>query len=471
MPVVPEVLSTVVEKLLEKNPDDRLQSAAEVADTFDRLLRAVHQAAADGVPHLLGSPLPPTATATKRTWPRWIITAVACVLVAVVIGILARNDSTPEDGETPLAGQPDNGETQPVPAVVEKFDHVTVGTGPDAQFATIAEGILHANPGATITVQGPGPFAGAVAIEGAAHDGLTLVASPRAIWRTPESGSHRTLRIADVAGVTVRGFDFEVHSAGSRALQSEGDAQNVVIEDCTFRHMLPQHSLSLLQVATTPADPASVVRIRDCRFVAADGPVMCLSLGASGSAARVECTGCLFEGPNNLVYITEDCRQAALSHNVFLRGSVGINVSYSNWTSDTRLDVVNNTFVDVRYWFGLGDSFRSVLLPPGRTDSRICNNLILGGHRVQGEDEQWEQVFRAWTFAGNWWEQGADTKEGADKQGRLATLKARLPIPERTNTENPDFLQPAADSPVLTSGVGGDLPAYIGARGPRDAAE
>jgi hypothetical protein len=55
----------------------------------------------------------------------------------------------------------------------------------------------------------------------------------------------------------------------------------------------------------------------------------------------------------------------------------------------------------------------------------------------------------------------------ADRGGKLATIYDKLSVPVRTNAADPQFLVPAADSPLLTQGAGGDLPSYIGAKGPR----
>ena len=83
---------------------------------------------------------------------------------------------------------------------------------------------------------------------------------------------------------------------------------------------------------------------------------------------------------------------------------------------------------------------------------------------MQGGDDQWQVALDTWTFAANWWERDSETRATAGRDGLVATLYDKLDIRQRDNTSDADFLLPAADSPLLSSGVGGDLPEYIGAR-------
>ena len=83
---------------------------------------------------------------------------------------------------------------------------------------------------------------------------------------------------------------------------------------------------------------------------------------------------------------------------------------------------------------------------------------------MQGGDDQWQVALDAWTFAANWWERDSSTRSTAGRDGRVATLHDQLDIPIREIASDAGYLVPTADSPLLSSGVGGDLPQYIGAR-------
>lgn len=463
-PTTPPVLSEIVERLLQKNPDDRYQSAAEVADVLSRLQQQLNQAPTDEIPGILAT-APTTVVPTARTRIRslWLAIGTFLVTAALVWELRPDPDLKPDAGVPPgeggatVADDADSVAGDGAPVI--KLDRIMVGPGPEADFTTIAEAVRHANPGAVIQVAGPGPYSESVDIAGPELNGLRLIADPRTVWRS----SGTALTISDVDDVEIRGFDFDVDDESGRALYVTGATGQVVIDDCGFRHRLDRHKLSLALIANHPADTAAVT-IRNSRFSSAEGPVMCLAAGSGDSTARIDCSHCVFTGPNTLVYVNDGCRSLVLSHNIFIGGHNAINLSLKAWEPDNHVEIVNNTFVGTTYWIGLMDSFRSESLPVGPTDSRVCNNLILGGLRMQGGDDQWAVALTAWTFAANWWEPDADTLADAGRRGQVASLHEDLEIPVRDAVDDENYLVPAAGSPLLTSGAGGDLPEYIGAR-------
>jgi hypothetical protein len=164
--------------------------------------------------------------------------------------------------------------------------------------------------------------------------------------------------------------------------------------------------------------------------------------------------------------VTSACRSFTLAENVFVGGNNAINLSYREWSPDSHVEIVNNTFVETRYWFGLMDSFRGATVPAGTTTSRVCNNLILGGDRMQGGEDQWQHVEASWRFDANWWEPSASTRANAGRDGQIAEFKDNLAIPNRDKPDMPDFLRPATGSILFESGCCEDLPRFIGAKGP-----
>ena len=143
-----------------------------------------------------------------------------------------------------------------------------------------------------------------------------------------------------------------------------------------------------------------------------------------------------------------------------------INLSYAEWRPDSHVEIVNNTFVETRYWFGLMASFRGATVPTGKGTSRICNNLILGGVRMQGGEDQWQHVETSWIFDANWWEPSSSTTKTAGRDGRVAEFKDNLKIPNRDQPDMPDYLRPAPGSILFESSCCDDLPRFIGAKGP-----
>jgi serine/threonine protein kinase len=463
---IPRPLSDIVEKLLRKDPAERYQSAAEVADTLRRYLLQMNQSASDEVLEVLNRPPVESTKPSGRSPAVLRLGLVTLVLALLALTVWASRGwlglGKPAEAGASAAGGPAS-------PPLSKLSNIRVGPESDADCKTIAEAISRAAENCTILVSGPGPYAEAVKLQGAAIRGLKLQATRRAVWRTPPSANATCLSISDAADISVEGFDFEVHAESGRAI-TVGDAiDNVSIRDCAFRHMLPRHKLSLVLVGSRPGKTPEQMHLSRCKFYAAEGHIMCLSVGGLPQAeTRVNCEDCEFSSPHTHIYVTQACHELRLAGNVFLAGDNAINLSFKPWSPDCRIEIVNNTFVGTRFWIGFMDSFRGGgESPAGPTACRVCNNLILGGERVLGAPDQWEPVLSAWKFAGNIWEADSTTKRQSNYGERVATFLDDVKVTERDDPLDPNFLVPAADSPLAALGVGGDLATYVGAKAPR----
>lgn len=482
-PSIPPFLSELVSRLLKQDPDLRYQSAFEVADVLSKFLSLLNRTATDDLsavlsfsPAIQRSEDDAKSTNIKRRAMAISVLAGLAIAAFFVIPEFIDNkqsDQTQQtgdartDGSVPVAEPSVQTETRTDPPPdLPKLTEITVA--PDSEFKSISAAVARAAKNCTITVTGPGAYADSVKIDGADLDGLKIVADSRVRWLTQEhEQAHRALHISDVSDVIVQGFDFEVTSENARALHLEGTTGDVTIQDCSFKHMQKTHRFSLALAESEMPDALSRIRILNCQFFAAEGPVMCLALGgAGGGTTRAEVRNCQFNSPATHIMVTSACRSFTLAENIFIRGNNAVNISYREWAPDSHAEIVNNTFLETRYWFGLMDSFRGVTVPTGATTSRVCNNLILGGERMQGGEDQWQHVETSWTFEANWWEPSGSTRANAGRDDRVASMKDNLNIPNRDDPTMPDYLRPAPGSILFESGCSNDLPSYIGAKGP-----
>lgn len=500
IPGTPPILSEIIHKLLAKNPDERFQSSQEVADLLRNLQTTLNQTPTDQMVEVLSKrrelsepvsagvdsaqTASPSGSHRLRAVGATILIGVAAAIMGSVwfagplstwltprgaISLVGTNRPETNSSQTSLVDSSPHVE-------LPKLERITVGPGPDATFKTIAEAIERVATNGEITVVGPGPYEESLSIQGPSHHGLRLIASPRVTLRPAigDGSESRAFEIRDVTAVSVTGFDVEIQSEKGRALQTLGTVNDVSFVDCTFKHLLPEHRRSLVNIGSLSDNPNSPIRFMQCHLSAAKGSVMCLAIeGEDSLCSSVECVGCVFSGPNTMVLVKPACRRLKFAGNVFLGGQNAVNVDLQKWHPDSRIDIVNNTFVESRYWLGLMNSFRR----EGQslidiTASDICNNLILGGERVQGGDDQWKHATSHWRFLNNHWETGSSVrpttawKEG-DWNGRVAELHAeRFDIPVRDDPLDPAFLVPAKDSPLLTSGAGNGIPLYVGAKEP-----
>tara|TARA_R110002072_G_scaffold179059_1_gene335018 strand:+ start:49475 stop:51808 length:2334 start_codon:yes stop_codon:yes gene_type:complete len=483
-PTVPPFLADLIERLLNRDPDLRYQSAFEVADVLSKFLSQLNRAATDDLSAVLSHNPASRFSAGNRTPSKLkgrvvllsMLAVAACVAFFVLPEVIRNNGLENSDlvnnshsaGGTPVI--PDSQLPTGTPIVPQpdlpKLAEITVS--PSTEFQTISQAVARAASNCTIKVTGSGPYAESVKIAGADLDGLKLVADSRTRWLTPDpQKEHRVLTIENVRDVVIQGFDFEITEATGRALHLRGTTGNVTIQDCSFQHMQKEHRLSLALAESEMPDAADRIQFLNCRFTAAEGPVMCLALGgSSGGSIRAEARNCQFSSPGTHIMVTSACRSFTLAENIFTGGSNAINLSYREWSPDAQVEIVNNTFVETRHWFGLMDSFRGESVPTGKGTSRICNNLILGGERMLGGEDQWQHVETSWAFDANWWEPSASTRPNAGRDGRVAELKDNLNIPNRDKSDLPDYLRPAPGSILFESGCCEDLPRFIGAIGP-----
>ena len=486
-PAVPHVLSEMVEKLLVKNPDDRYQSAFEVADVLRRLMVQLNQAPTDEIVQVLAGRTHARVTTSQpvvKSQPPaaarggW---AALLVSVAVVVaGAFATWKFWPDGtNATSLTGgsstahgsNPAASHGSPAAPPVAKLTAITVGPGPEATCATLNAAIQLAAENCTITVIGPGPYAERLEVSRPELRGLKLIAMPRAKLESsnPPTSSSPLLALENVSDVTIEGFDFELVGETDHALTVTGSARDITVSDCRFTHTGSDASKSLVSISATATDPAASIRLQRCQF-AASGGAYCLSAGSGKrTAPNLVCEDCLFSAPYTQLYISDSCRRIRLAGNVFLKCENAINLNIKSWSPESRVEIVNNTFVGTRYWLGFIDSFRSPSVPLEQTDSRVCNNLILGGERVQAGMDQLDLVFAKWQFEFNWCEPDTRTATTEDAGSRLVTFHPGLDIPVREDPRHDQFLVPAAGSPLLTSGRVKDLPVHIGARGPKQA--
>jgi serine/threonine protein kinase len=455
----PKLLRQIVERLLSKDPANRFPSAFEVSEALSRFLLQMNQTETDRLPELMATHSP---TGNRPAEPKRGKRLSAAIVVGFLILVLCGagllwdrwNDQSDElPASAPIAG--------PAPPI-EKQTEIRVGDGADCDCQTISEAIRMAAENCTITVTGSQACQQAVVISGSALNGLKLLGQS-VRWVSPADAEHVSLEIQNVANVEIAGFVFEVTGDEERAVKIAESTGNLLCRDCRFVHTAESPKFSLVWISSDARNATDRIRFHDCDFVAA-GDRMCVSISDAPRAySRVEFDHCTFSGPATHLYVTDSCRDLKVSNSVFLGGANAVNLSFVRWQPDSRLQVINSTFADSRYWLGLMDSFRRGSAPDPGGDSRVCNNLILGGERVMGGHDQWEIVLSAWEFKANWWEIGPNTHADAGRGDRLATMKDKLSLGPRDDPTAPNFLAPAAESPLATSGCGGDLQSYIGA--------
>jgi hypothetical protein len=473
-PDVPDWLAVVIARLHAKKPEDRYPSARVVA----ALLRE-RQAELPSS----GRTKPPPTTARPASRRRaWLAVAAATVLVgagaAVALWLRGQGQGT--------AGGPPQ-QQGPASPVVTIPDGVTVAKDERGQFRTLTEALRQARPGSRVLVLDDATYPEAVAIsDRARHEGLILESPQRAtiLVAAPE---RQALLIDGVPRVRVRGF--RLRAAGllpQRPLVLvKGPAPGVTLEklDVEAGHDLAGIVLVNLRLG----DDLAPVTVRGCSVKGTfDGIVVATTATANDASPRCvqgvvirdnrvqgAVRGILLDGPAEHVHLVGNavwgCDRAALQ-------------LQDTWAESRNVLVANNTTFESGCCLRVWVNPRRAKLTPG---VQVCNNIFFdanlrgvdvgaylgnktgGGARTAAFNRE---VLANWRFSHNW--RDLSGGEGEDALP-LAPADRRLAAPHLTCREpsSPNFLLLRADSPLLTAGVGGDLPSFVGGRPPAGGAD
>ncbi len=434
-PGTPHFLSETVERLLKKSPDDRFQSAAEVADLLDRHLAALNQTPTDEIRALFAAGAWPRKSRRRHTAGAVVLALILVGMIALVAGSVlpwfGRGPALPgQDGSAGIADREISGGVirvaQDGSADVRSIGEALLAPGPDTvirvvDYETYAES-LHVLGQRGLHLEGPQPSP--------SGDRCTL--------RSADSASP-VLQIRDTSEVVVQ--DFRIEASAASAIVITGACAGVLIQRVQTRHPDdPGVSPPAIRVeASRPEGSDAPIVVCDCVLDHAPRGQCLFVVGTVARSAdfQLRRTRLLGRGVQILVSAPEGrpLGRVAIEENLFLGSlerSVGEGVarpSLNGINLDLRVSgpqqdvrIHNNTFLNVRYWVGLA---HSTISAPGVS---VCNNLILGSDGVEGSPDRIDAAARWWRFAANFWEPyeptSAESALGQDLWPTFATASS-----------------------------------------------
>ena len=503
---IPASVSDLILKLLAKAPADRPQSASEVVDRVTDLELAMLRSAPD-----TSSLARPQALRPIRQRPKfrhWALGSAAVLIALVIFGVVyAIRFSTPT--ENPLVEIPDKKppaqpvQTEPATAPLStkewlvkktKEQILTVAQDGSGMFKTIGAALDALEPGQAIKVLDKGPYREQLQKAlpedvGIISDVGTRIELPGYTKRGPDSErkdlyTYVGSRLYCSRGLRLAGFEFVVPVAPADANNTRGlDVSaigDVVVENCRFLHTPPFG-------ATPPgAEGRANIAIRAIHIYGqAEASLPTRVLVADNHVEGSVCFDILpaqiFLERNWIinwvdggvaVYITlQQTGEITIRHNIIhAHASIGfrnyeprdkelprakvamINNLFDNFTNNL-FDSTNNP---VNFWPMKNNALLS-------REVRAQNNIFrmrpaFGGVALPLKDLA--EAMKHWHVGYNCY--------------LTQPPKSNATIPLQSNdvvTRNPflssdpthaDYLRIAADGPLATGGVGGDLPEYIG---------
>lgn len=421
-------LAGVIQRLLEKDPGNRFQSASEVAALLTSEIASLNQMPSDKMLNL-------DQTRRPTRW-RFRLLAIAAGAAAVVGAFVWQARHVPPVND-------DYSEKQ-APALPSKAAKLRVAKEGRADCRTINAALQRAVPGSVIEVVDAGPYEETISIdEPERWQGISLVATRRALIQAPSGGARGLIIIADTPDVTVRGFRFRPLSE-QHAIHAGRNVEGLTIENVES-----QKEATSLWAHVLLSDRAPGIAIRGSVF---DGGTLgIVLLGAKNSPLkRIRVERNRFNGTGMHVQVLQSVDDVQVVGNIF-NGGCGVYLSLQVPDGSRNVLVANNTFFGTSPWLGLGGS------SPRQKKVVVANNLILGRDEIDAQDLA--SYVSAWSFTHNWYEAGVAEPAAVAERQESVELVSRDP-------SSPEFLRPAGGSSLANSGAGGDLPDYIGARPP-----
>jgi tRNA A-37 threonylcarbamoyl transferase component Bud32 len=355
-PDIPECLAAAVNKLLAKDPAERFQSAAELAELLGHYLaRLQHPSLVP--PRAPSARQPESAGPALRKRRRYGTAAVllgsACVgAILVALAVLSRAWVVPPPGDRPEGGTPaaKNG-TQPPDG--RRVLTVSKDPASGGQFRTIAKALDQVEPGMTVRVLDDAVYEEHLVVNHPEHHrGVVLEAVAKAVIRRAP-GVLESVWIRGVPDFTLRGFRFEYVPDKNRHCHVflTGLCSGVILDqlDITAGHIcIYIHDVPL------SGNDAPVV-IQKCRMRAAEIGA-CIEGSAHGNPDRPL--------PSAQVVIRENTF-VECNGSVRLQGEVH------------RVQVVGNHILDAA-WHGIDLAD----LLPGTEQVLVANNTLLRNNKA-----------------------------------------------------------------------------------------
>jgi hypothetical protein len=153
-PTIPEWFAAVVQRLLVKDPVERIASAAELADTLEGTNAGLPTLTLQETTTRALALASPTRPSRRRWWAAGIVGLFGVATAAVIYANLDRpqkDRAAPQPGATEQLG-PNVAELKPAPRVGFLI------VGKDQIYPALAEAVIAARDGDTIEIHGDGPF-------------------------------------------------------------------------------------------------------------------------------------------------------------------------------------------------------------------------------------------------------------------------------------------------------------------------
>ncbi|HET6879414.1 MAG TPA: protein kinase [Pirellulales bacterium] len=429
---IPQWFSDLVDKLLQKDPNKRYQTAREVAAELHEQLVVLNQMPSDRLPKVVKAAAPRPAFRRKRYAGLAALAALAVAAFSYLIILPLLKDRGSQTVTSPLVRHQgvtvtDN---RPPSAVV------SVSQSGAADFRSLAQAVAEAPPRATIRILDDAVYEGPISLTGDRYAGLHIESPQRATLRSTSSNSP-VLSLNGVPNVLVQGLRISA-SKEQHAVWIGGrlDGAHLVGVECEHP---PQAKCGVAVIDQATGAAESPIVIQGCSFT--DDYVGLAVLGQPGKPVDwLLVEHCRFQMAGASVGITMEnaVEHVTVSHCVVAGEGTASGIHLSENVRD--VSILNNTFHRTTDWIGLhGEA--------ANNDVAVRRNLVLESRYIIAGGTDFQRLVDA-CLSDNLWE----LAPGTDESQIRAVCAPRLPPDQlAVVSRDPDdaaYLQPLADSPI-----------------------
>lgn len=360
MPQMPEALSDMVDQLLAKTREGRIQSAVQVEALLTDIAR--NSSASDGnLPAMPSGKLNDTVTKaspashTHSPQSRKLagVAGVALLALTATILLFSQLNRQHDSPLTPLTKLNQNtaeadtvlppasaAQTVSEPLIDRPPKRMTVG-GANADFPSMTAALLLVQPGDVLEIVGGLPADDSVLLNNPSrHNRITLE------WKNDSpfefAGNAATaVTIDSMQGITIRGA--HVLTKNSHVVSVRGDCSGLVLENCRLEQAPSSGQAAIVFWQTAHGTPSAPMQIRNCGITFFDLGIACI--GSSDSSVDwLELNGNLLRGlqeeNGNALMLENSVSNLTVRNNRFTHVRAALNV-VGRWKS---VVISNNTF-------------------------------------------------------------------------------------------------------------------------------
>lgn len=385
---IPEFIDAIVARLLMKSPDERYQSAAEVADVLNRHLALLNQTPSDRLPAALQMELFQRRPATNR----WRLAATGLTALALLIAtglafwsrgigwpfrIAQSTDETaasqtagarpPDRSPAPLAaigGSPagssaTNGSvagrvTAATPAA--RQSEVSVAKTGNADCRTIRDALQRVAAGGTIRVLDAAEYEEALLLDDAEHlTGVRLLAPEHARLLFPNAASlvavHAIPQL-EISGLVLVGPQVQM------GIEIRGECPGLRLDDVRVQRLPNPEGVgdsSAAVVVRGAGAPDEPIVVRRVTLLDANVGIVIGSVSMESPTARhIIVEECRVQGLNTedstLIALVRRCQNVEIRRNVVFQGRRGISFLSDGVAHPDQCSIEHNTWFQATSW-------------------------------------------------------------------------------------------------------------------------